>query len=114
MKWFVLILILAGAGAWTKGYRIHPQNLPHYMKFSPGEGKQEITLTGGGKFSGIVQEETADTMKLNVDGAVMTLRRSEIASVKSADLEHPLTVFKKNYDLQKNRYPLVTKKEAQP
>lgn len=112
MKWFLFILLAAAAYFWAQGYRFHPGNIPYYLKFDGGPAAQIITFADGKTMTGQIIEETGDTIKLKIEGAVMAFRRTQIISIKSADLQHPLAVFKENYEKQKDRYPLVTYDKA--
>ncbi len=108
MKLLILALIAFAGWAWFSGYRVHPENVPYYIKVDVGNSKQELTLTDGSAVTGIIEEDAADFIKLNVDGVVTTFKKSQVRTMKSVAAPDFLTLLKKNYDLHHSEHPLLT------
>ena len=109
MKWLIILFLILGGFAFLMGgYRLHPENFKYYTKFEPSSTKQDITFTDGRVIHASVIEETQDTLKIDMDGARMTFKRSEVQTIKTAPLEHPLAVWKRNYDQESKLHPLLT------
>ncbi len=111
MKIFILLVVLGLAGGWCAGYRAYPQNISYYVTFDAKRAVSEVRLRNGSVISGVIEEETEDTLKLNVDGAKTVFSRAEIVSVKTEEAPDLFSMLRRNYDRHHERHPLVTRRK---
>ena len=108
MKILILVLVLVLAGGWCSGYRIHPENISYYTAFDSKHARSDVKLRSGGMVSGVIEEETDDALKLNMDGAITTFKREEVESVKTQAAPDMIAALKKNYEDNRERHPLLS------
>ena len=106
----ILILILAfGAGfAYAQGYRLHVGNVPYYLDFKMTDDRQELLLRNGKTVRGTVEAEDDQSIKINLHGAAMVFKKSEIAKQQTISPEGFLEQVKANYETHHKIHPLVT------
>lgn len=110
MKVLILAIIAFIGWGWWSGYRIHAENLPYYFKVDTSGAKQEITLSDGATVTGEV-EDLGDVVRVNSEGIVMSYKKSQIASMKSAAAPDFISMMKSNYEKNKKLHPLLTKRQ---
>lgn len=109
-----LLLFIAGSGIFiAAGYRVHPENIPYYIKGDGGGQKQKITFRDGMTLTGVIKEETEEKLKVYSEGATVVFPRTEIESVESVKGATPWSIFMENYKRNNKIHPLITHDQAQ-
>lgn len=106
----MLLLVLAiGAGAlMASGYRFHPENVSYYMNLWSDSALHEVTFTNGQVMMGIIESETEDSIRFNIEDAVTEYSKASIKSIKSQTADNPLVNFINNAQRQSKIHPLMT------
>ncbi len=107
MKLLMILAIAIGA-VMAAGYRLHPENLTYYLKVEPQAEKFELKLKAGDVWTVSIEEETDSGYRINADGAILSIAKNEIESLKPVGGGNLLEELKKNYEKNKKKYPLLT------
>lgn len=105
------LLLAVILGALAMGYRVHPENVPYYLKMEEGGQKYEIVFNNGRTLEGVLESETADTIKINSDGAVLTLQKTELKSTKAVARRNFFETLAHNFKTHSSSHPLISKSE---
>lgn len=108
MKFLFAVFLIAGTITFFAKYEVHAQNLSYYFTVETGKAAYEFQFHNGKQFRAALEEETADAVKVNMDGAVMTFSKAEIKEMKPASGGNFLFDFFENAQKQSKTHPLVT------
>lgn len=105
---FIIIILAVGAGSlMASGYRLQLENLHYYTKFEGGGMQQEVTLTNGTVLNGVIESETDQAIRFNMEGAITDFSKGEIKSIKSQTGDNPFMKFINNAERQNKIHPLL-------
>ncbi len=105
---FMIVILAVGAlSLMAAGYRFQPENLQYYTKLEGGGTQHEVTLTNGTVLSGVIESETEQSIRLNMEGAITDFSKGEIKSIKSQTGDNPLIKFINNAERQNKIHPLL-------
>jgi hypothetical protein len=108
---FIVLAALVYFGLPFLGYQVNPQNISYYMPNKTAAPSYEIEFKNGTTLKGELIEETPDSVKIDINGAITTFSKLQIQTTRAIK-QDMVVQYIETVKLQNKIHPLISKKKG--